>query len=98
MVQFTFMPQVGWIIGGATVAGAIVLLSYIWAKGRAAHWLRFVLAALRWIAIGAVVICLLGPQWVEAIKHQQKSRFAILLDTSRSMGTKDVPQDRLGAA
>jgi uncharacterized membrane protein len=98
MVQFTFMPKVGWIVGSAAFVGALLLLSYTLAKGRATRWLRFALAGLRWIIISAVAICLLDPQWVEAIKHQQKSRFAILLDASKSMGTKDVPQDRLQAA
>lgn len=98
MVQFTFMPVVGWIIGGAVAVAAVMWLSYAWAKGRATRWLRTGLAGVRWIVICAVVICLLDPEWVEAIKHHQKSRFAILLDTSRSMGTKDVAPDRLEAA
>src|SRR5690348_14732168 len=98
MVQFTFMPELGWIIGGAAATAALLLLSYTWAKGRAAGWFRIALAGLRSVVIGAVVLCLLDPQWVEAIKHRQKSRFAILLDTSRSMGTKDVGPDRLSAA
>jgi uncharacterized membrane protein len=56
------------------------------------------LAGLRWIVITGLVLCLLDPEWIDAIKHQQKSRLAVLLDTSRSMGTKDVPQGRLLAA
>jgi uncharacterized membrane protein len=50
------------------------------------------------LVITGLVLCLLDPEWFEAIKHQQKSRIAVLLDTSRSMGIKDIPQGRLPAA
>jgi len=98
MVQFTFVPKLGWVIGTAVAVAGILLFSYGWAKGRPVPWLRLALAGLRWVIFGGVAVCLLDPQWVEAIKHRQKSRFAILLDTSRSMSTKDVPQDRLESA
>jgi hypothetical protein len=98
MIQFTYMPEVWWLIIGAVFAGALVCLSYFLAKGRSSRWLRGILAGLRWLSIGAVVLCLFGPEWVEAIKHQPKSRVAVLLDSSRSMSTKDVPQGRLAAA
>lgn len=98
MIQFTYLPGVAWLTGGALVAAAVLLLSYYWAKGRPNRWLRIGLAGLRWSIIGAVVVCLFDPEWVEAIKHQQKSRLAVLLDTSRSMNTKDLPPGRLTAA
>ena len=92
------MPELKWLlISGALSAGAVVL-SYTWAKGRANRWLRLGLAALRWVVITALVMCLLDPEWIEAIKHHQHSRLAVLLDTSRSMGIKDVPQGRLAVA
>src|SRR5262249_7721937 len=56
------------------------------------------LAGLRWVIIACVVVCLLNPEWLEAIKHQQRARVALLLDTSRSMGAKDVAPTRLAAA
>lgn len=86
------------MIGGAVLAAAALLLSYSWARRRSNRWLRAGLACVRWLTIAAVVLCVLDPEWVEAIKHQQKSRVAVLLDTSRSMGTKDVPLGRLNAA
>lgn len=92
------MPEIKWLVISAALSAAAVVLSYTWAKGRANRWLRLGLAGLRWIIITALVLCLLDPEWIEAIKHQQKSRLAILLDTSRSMGIKDIPQGRLPAA
>jgi uncharacterized membrane protein len=98
MIRFTYMPELKWLVISATLSAAAVVLSYTWAKGRASRWLRLTLAGVRWLAITALVLCLLDPEWIEAIKHQQKSRVAVLLDTSRSMGTKDIPQGRLNAA
>ncbi|HTL18478.1 MAG TPA: glutamine amidotransferase [Patescibacteria group bacterium] len=98
MIRFTYMPEFKWLLISATLSAAAVVLSYTWAKGKASRWLRIGLASLRWIIITALVMCLLDPQWIEAIKHQQQSRLAVLLDTSRSMGIKDIPQGRLPAA
>jgi uncharacterized membrane protein len=97
MIRFTYMPELKWLIASATLSAAAVVLSYTWAKGRANRWLRLGLAGLRWVVITALVLCLLDPEWIEAIKHQQKSRLAVLLDTSRSMGIKDIPGGRLQA-
>jgi uncharacterized membrane protein len=97
MIRFTYMPELKWLVASAALSAAAVVLSYTWAKGRANHWLRLGLAGLRWIVIVGLILCLLDPEWIEAIKHQQKSRLAILVDTSRSMGTKDVPEGRLAA-
>ena len=98
MVEFTYMPAAWWLLAGAATIGLLVLLSYVWAKGRAPRLLRVALAGLRWAIILVVLVCLFDPEWVEAIKRQQKLRFAVLLDTSRSMNTKDVAQGRLEAA
>jgi uncharacterized membrane protein len=53
---------------------------------------------LRWLAVAGVITCILDPQWVDSTRHQQKSRVAVLVDTSRSMSIKDVPKDRLETA
>jgi uncharacterized membrane protein len=98
MIQFTHMPEVRWWICGAVAAAVVVFCSYYWAKGRSRRWLRMMLAGLRAVIIAGIVICLLNPEWVEAIKHQSKSRVAVLLDTSRSMATQDVPAGRLAAS
>lgn len=98
MIRFTYMPEMKWLIVSGTLSAAAVVLSYRWAKGRAGRGVRLALAGLRWIVITALVLCLLDPEWLEAIKHQQRSRFAVLLDNSRSMGIKDIPQGRLAAA
>lgn len=98
MIRFTYMPEMKWLILSATLSAAAVVLSYSWAKGRARRGVRLALAGLRWLVITVLVLCLLDPEWIEAIKHQQHSRFAVLLDSSRSMGIKDIPQGRLAAA
>src|SRR5579872_2649871 len=98
MIRFTYMPALKWLIASGALSAAAVVLSYTWAKGRANRWLRLGLAGVRWVVITALVLCLLDPEWIEAIKHQQKSRLAVLIDTSRSMGIKDIPQGRLPAA
>ncbi len=97
MIQFTNGSPPLWIVIGAVSLAAILGLSYWRARGNARLFLRLALAGLRWTILAAVVACLLNPQWVEAIKHQQRARFVILLDNSRSMGTKDVAPTRLGA-
>jgi uncharacterized membrane protein len=98
MTQFSHMPPAPWFIGGSILTVALVYCSYYWAKGRSRRWLRSVLAGLRVVIIAGVVVCLLNPEWIEAIKHQPKSRIAVLLDTSRSMATQDVPSSRLETA
>jgi uncharacterized membrane protein len=98
MIQFTYTPEVRWVLSGAVVAAAALFLSYVWARRKSNRWLRIGLVGLRVLTISAVVLCLLDPEWVEAIKHQPKSRLAVLLDSSRSMSAKDVSQGRLAAA
>ncbi len=98
MIEFTHALQARWLAIGSVSLVAMLGLSYWRARGNSAGWLRLALAGLRCAIVGAVLICLFNPQWVEAIKHQQRVRFAVLLDNSRSMGTKDVVPTRLGAA
>ena len=98
MIEFTHLLQARWLITGAALLAASLGLSYWWARGNSRHWLRLSLAGLRWAIMAAVVVCLLNPEWVEAIRHQQRARFAVLLDTSRSMATKDTAPTRLAAA
>lgn len=98
MIRFTYMPELKWLVVSAALSAGAVVLSYSWAKGRANRWLRLGLAGLRWVIISALVLCLLDPEWFQAIKHQQKSRLAVLLDGSKSMSIKDVPDGRLAAA
>lgn len=98
MIQFTHQPRLWWIASGALVVLVMLAMSYGRAKGRPRPSLKWTLISLRFLVIAAVVFCLLDPQWVETIKHQQKSRAAILLDTSSSMSLRDVPNGRFLAA
>ncbi|HLH53609.1 MAG TPA: glutamine amidotransferase [Verrucomicrobiae bacterium] len=97
MIRFTYMPELKWLVMSGALSAAAVVLSYTWAKGPAKRWLRLSLAGVRWLVITLLVLCLLDPEWIEAIKHQQKSRLAVLIDSSRSMSIKDVPQGRMAA-
>lgn len=98
MTQFNYLPDWRWLVAGGGLAVAVLAISYHLARGRAERGWRFVLLALRCLAIALIVACLLDPQWVEKITHQQPARLAVLLDTSKSMATQDVPGGRLAAA
>lgn len=97
-MEFTHWPGTPWLLLIAGLAAAAIFASYYWAKGRASRWSRFSLGAIRWIVLATVVLCWLGPEWVDAIKRQPKSRVAVLLDSSRSMSIKDLPEERLSSA
>jgi len=98
MIQFTYLPDAYWLIGGAVLVAVLLFGIYCAARGRAKWRQRVWLIGLRWLTIAAVILCLLDPQWIAPIRHQQKARVAVLLDTSRSMGIKDVPGGRLAFA
>src|SRR4051812_28454753 len=98
MIQFTYMPRPAWLIAGTVALLLLFWWSYRRAKGRPSTSLKVALMALRLLAIAAIVLCLMDPQWVEMIKHDQKSRVAVLLDNSRSMSIGDLPGGRLMAA
>jgi uncharacterized membrane protein len=97
MIEYSYLPGVWWLTGGGLLLAVVLLASYFRARGRPSRWLRIGLGGLRWITMAVLIFCLLDPEWVKAIKRQQKSRVAVLLDTSRSMGIKD-PRQRLAAA
>lgn len=97
MTQFTYLPDWRWIGVGAVLTLTVVFASYGWARGRAGQPVRQFLGVVRCLVIALVAACLLDPNWVEKIQHRPKSRVAVLLDTSRSMGTQDVPGGRLAA-
>ena len=97
MIEFSYTPKIEWIIGLTAAVLLFLWLSYYRAKGKPGRGLKFVLVSLRLLAIAAVVICLLDPQWVETVKHEQRSRLAVLLDKSKSMSIEDVGRSRLSS-
>ena len=98
MMQFTHsLEPRGWILGGLVAVGFLAL-SYGLARGRSRPWVRTLCGFLRFTAIAGLVLCLLEPQWVEKTVHPRRARLAVLVDTSRSMATTDVPGSRLAAA
>lgn len=97
MTQFTYLPAPRWLATAGAVAFLVVLASYWWARGRAGRPVRLVLVLLRSGVVALVALALLGPEWVEKLQHQRKARMAVLVDTSKSMNTQDVPSGRLGA-
>src|SRR5882724_5588136 len=98
MIEFTYLPRLSWGIAGAVIILALFWWSYRRAKGKPNTPLKMALIVLRLLAIAAVTLCLLDPEWVEMIKHQPKSRMAVLIDTSRSMATRDVAGGRFDSA
>ncbi len=97
MIQFTYIPRWPWVVGCVALILCSLWWSYREARGAPSLGLRASLIGLRFIAIALVVLCLMDPQWVEMIRHQPKSQIAVLLDTSKSMGTQDVPNGRMTA-
>lgn len=95
MIEFSYTPKIEWIAGLSAGVLLFLWLSYYKAKGKPTGLLKLVLISLRLLAVGAVVICLLDPQWVETVKHEQRSRVAVLLDKSKSMSIEDVGGTRL---
>lgn len=98
MIEFSHTPKVEWLIAGGVAAVVFLWASYYRAKGKPGGALKWLLVGLRMLSIAAVVLCLLDPQWVEMTKHEQKSRLAVLLDTSKSMSIADVGTSRLDGA
>ncbi|HEV8544531.1 MAG TPA: glutamine amidotransferase [Verrucomicrobiae bacterium] len=98
MIQFTYKPNLTWLIAGSALAIFLFWWSYRRAKGRPTPGIKILLITLRCLAIAAVVFCLMDPQWVEMVNHEQKSRMAVLLDNSRSMSIVDLPGGRMTAA
>lgn len=98
MMQFTQMPEPRWLVLGGLIIMGLLITSYAWARGRSQPWVRTLCAFLRLLAIVGLVLCLLDPQWIEKTIHSRRARLAILVDTSRSMATTDVPGGRLTAA
>jgi uncharacterized membrane protein len=98
MMEYSYWPGLWPLALGGLLLAVVLAASYFWAKGKSGRRLRLGLSAVRWVVMAGIVFCLLDPEWVEPIKHQQKSRVAVLLDTSRSMSIKDLPRERLAAA
>ncbi len=98
MTQFTYLPDGRWLAAAGVLTALVLAVSYHRARGRTALPWRGLLLTLRCLTIALLVVCLLDPQWVEKIPHQPTSRVAVLLDTSKSMATRDVPNGRLAQA
>jgi uncharacterized membrane protein len=90
------VPDWRWLVPASLLLILLLFWSYRTARGGSASgWQRYLLMMLRLLSVAAVVICLLDPQNVVAVRHQQKVRIAVLLDTSRSMSITDTGSDRL---
>jgi uncharacterized membrane protein len=98
VIEFNYKLGWPWVAGIAAIAVLVVWWSYRTAIARPKGGTRLLGLALRLLALAGVACCLLDPQWVDRIKHQQPSRLAVLLDTSRSMSIRDAGADRLSNA
>src|SRR5687767_1448014 len=98
MIEFSYTPKVEWVVAAGAAVAVFLWASYYRAKGKPGGFLKWLLVGLRLLSIAAVVICLLDPQWVEMNRHEQKSRLAVLLDTSKSMSISDLGTTRLEVA
>ena len=98
MTDFTYLPSARSVAIAVAISVTLLLVSYRFAMGRTSWLQRLWLIGLRLAALGVVVYCLLNPQRVDEKRHQPMSRLAVLVDTSRSMSIKDVPDGRLAQA
>jgi len=98
VIEFSYHPHWPWLMAAGIAAAASLFWSYHRAIGRPKGIHKAGLLALRMLTILLVTVCLLDPQWVKRIEHQQPTRIAVLLDTSRSMSVQDMPENRLAAA
>ncbi len=98
MIEFSYHPDWRWLAAAGLAVAVALFWSYHRAINRPKGLTRIALLAFRLLAILMVAGCLLDPHWVTRIEHPQPMRVAVLLDTSRSMGVQDAPQNRLAAA
>lgn len=101
MTEFTQPFPWPVLAAGCALAALVVVASHLWAKGSKAGRggpIHAVLVLLRVMAMAILVVCLLDPHRVERIAHPRRVRMAVLVDTSRSMATADVPGGRLAAS
>src|SRR2546421_9644508 len=98
MIHFSYLPDWRWLAGAGVFAALLLFFSYYLAVGKCKWRLKGFLLAIRWLTIALVTVCLLDPERVQEVRRQQTAQVAVLVDSSRSMGMKDVPQGRLGAA
>ncbi len=74
-----------WVLG-AGLLGAAAVATYTAARGRASITERGVMAALRLLLLGVLVLCLLQPSLVISTVVPQQNFVGVLIDDSRSMG------------
>jgi len=98
MIQYNYTLLWLWMSLGAALVVGLLVWSHARAKGKPGWGIGVGLILLRAAALAVVVFCLMDPQRVEVIRHPPKSKIALVLDTSRSMGITDVPGGRLEAA
>jgi uncharacterized membrane protein len=95
VIEFAYKPAwYSWLAASLLIV-SIVGWSYFSARGPANPGLRIALSCLRFLVLGAVLLCLLDPQRVEEIRHYHPAHVAVMVDTSRSMAWKDDRQSRL---
>jgi hypothetical protein len=79
------------LLGVGALSAAVIVVSYIIGAQGATRFRRGLLATLRLGVLAAILVLLARPMMLkpEAAKSQQ-STFAVLVDCSKSMNTKDV--------
>ncbi len=88
VVTAPVLPVVGLVLAAAT---AVIVIALLYARVRTLTPRdRFILAALRTLAVFVVLGCLLRPGLVIASAVPQRNVFAVLMDDSRSMRIRDV--------
>lgn len=90
MTSFSFQPVGGYWAVAATAVVLFALLSVRPLFRRTTRMQRLVLAVLRGIVIGLVVLAMLRPEVVYTDLQQQSATVAVLVDGSRSLEVTDA--------
>ncbi len=98
MIKLSYSPEWYWIVSGVLIAGGILYWSYRSAPGSASRAQRSFLVGLRFVTLMILIFCLLGPKWVEEVRHYPPGEVAVLLDASKSMEIPEEERRRIDAA
>lgn len=83
--------QFWWIsLIGMAVAAILLVLTYRNIKQQVSWWTKFILIALRTLAIGLLLFCLLEPMLIAREKVFPRANLLFAVDSSQSMSINDV--------
>src|SRR5215469_14627306 len=96
MIVFAHHPD--WrLLAAGLLAGLWLFWSYRTGISRPNRLVASGLILIRALLLATIVFCLLNPERVTSVTHRDPAQIAVLVDSSRSMGIRDMSEDRLTA-